>query len=244
MMSMVEPSDALRRCLRACSPRGSVGQPRLWDWQGAWQGGGLCPLCICILCCLCRVPGSAGSRGDPCLAGCRLCWCTCQRSAGVPAKLTASLSLSLSPCPCPSPVPRLRDWNAEGSFISCLQDLTAGSWQEGVTRRLRPTYTMAAGAQGQEQEQVLAPAVELMRVSSAEDSDWQPQHPTGGWPEEADSHFFGQVRVRATAGAGAMGSPSPATRSAGLTGCLQGQCPSRTIALAPGGASQPSGGPE
>ncbi|XP_068518238.1 ankyrin-1 isoform X1 [Anas acuta] len=89
---------------------------------------------------------------------------------------------------------RLRDWNAEGSFISCLQDLTAGSWQEGVTRRLRPTYTVAAGAQGQEQEQVLAPAVELMRVSSAEDSDWQPQHPTGGWPEEADSHFFRQVR--------------------------------------------------
>uniref|UniRef100_A0A8B9DHP0 Ankyrin-1 n=1 Tax=Anser cygnoides TaxID=8845 RepID=A0A8B9DHP0_ANSCY len=87
---------------------------------------------------------------------------------------------------------RLRDWNAEGSFISCLQDLTAGSWQEGVTRRLCPTYTVAAGAQGQEQEQVLAPAVELMRVSSAEDSDWQPQHPTGGWLEEADSHFFGQ----------------------------------------------------
>ncbi|XP_032059863.1 ankyrin-1 isoform X6 [Aythya fuligula] len=87
---------------------------------------------------------------------------------------------------------RLRDWNAEGSFISCLQDLTAGSWQEGVTRRLRPTYTVAAGAQGQEQEQVLAPAVELMRVSSAEDSDWQPQHPTGSWLEEADSHFFGQ----------------------------------------------------
>lgn len=36
------------------------------------------------------------------------------------------------------------------------------------------------------------PAVELMRVSSAEDSDWQPQHPTGGWQEEADSRFFGQ----------------------------------------------------
>ncbi|XP_050571753.1 ankyrin-1 [Cygnus atratus] len=87
---------------------------------------------------------------------------------------------------------RLRDWNAEGSFISCLQDLTAGSWQEGVTRRLCPTYTVAAGAQGQEQEQVLAPALELMRVSSAEDSDWQPQHPTGSWLEEADSHFFGQ----------------------------------------------------
>ncbi|NWS86682.1 ANK1 protein, partial [Toxostoma redivivum] len=87
---------------------------------------------------------------------------------------------------------RLRDWNAEGSFISCLQDLTAGSWQEGVTRRLLPTHTTASGAQGQEQEQVLMPAMELMRVSSAEDSDWQPQHPTGGWQEEADSRFFGQ----------------------------------------------------
>ncbi|NXJ67259.1 ANK1 protein, partial [Rostratula benghalensis] len=89
---------------------------------------------------------------------------------------------------------RLRDWNAEGSFISCLQDLTAGSWQEGVTRRLLPMHTMASGAQGQEQEQVLVPAVELMRVSSAEDSEWQPQHPTGGWQEEGDSRFFGQVR--------------------------------------------------
>ncbi|NXA60795.1 ANK1 protein, partial [Mohoua ochrocephala] len=68
---------------------------------------------------------------------------------------------------------RLRDWNAEGSFISCLQDLTAGSWQEGVTRRLLPTHTTASGAQGQEQEQVLTPAMELMRISSAEDSDWQ-----------------------------------------------------------------------
>uniref|UniRef100_A0A8C5U805 Ankyrin-1 n=1 Tax=Malurus cyaneus samueli TaxID=2593467 RepID=A0A8C5U805_9PASS len=55
---------------------------------------------------------------------------------------------------------RLRDWNAEGSFISCLQDLTAGSWQEGVTRRLLPTHTSASGAQGQEQEQVLVPAVD------------------------------------------------------------------------------------
>ncbi|KAM9516439.1 ankyrin-1 isoform 4-T4 [Guaruba guarouba] len=89
---------------------------------------------------------------------------------------------------------RLRDWNAEGSFISCLQDLTEGSWQEGVTRSLLPAHTTASGAQGQEQEQVLAPAVELMRVSSTEDSDWQPQHPTGGWQEEADSRFFGQVR--------------------------------------------------
>ncbi|NXA80344.1 ANK1 protein, partial [Thryothorus ludovicianus] len=59
---------------------------------------------------------------------------------------------------------RLRDWNAEGSFISCLQDLTAGSWQEGVTRRLLPTHTTASGAQGQEQEQVLMPATELMRA--------------------------------------------------------------------------------
>ncbi|XP_050838767.1 ankyrin-1 isoform X2 [Serinus canaria] len=87
---------------------------------------------------------------------------------------------------------RLRDWNAEGSFISCLQDLTAGSWQEGVTRRLLSTHTTASGAQGQQQEQVLVSATELMRVSSAEDSDWQPQHPTGGWQEEADSRFFGQ----------------------------------------------------
>ncbi|XP_054252546.1 ankyrin-1 [Indicator indicator] len=78
---------------------------------------------------------------------------------------------------------RLRDWNAEGSFVSCLQDLTAGSWQEGVTRRLLQTHTTASGPQGQEQEQVLVPAVELMRVSSAEDSNWQ---------QEADSHFFGQ----------------------------------------------------
>ncbi|NWS74850.1 ANK1 protein, partial [Crotophaga sulcirostris] len=89
---------------------------------------------------------------------------------------------------------RLRDWNAEGSFISCLQDLTAGSWQEGVTRRLLPTHTTASGAQGQEQEQVLVPAVELMRVSSAEDSDWQPQHPAGSRQEEAHSRFFAQVR--------------------------------------------------
>lgn len=126
-------------------------------------------------------------------------WGACRGSAGAQgaalhAKLTASLSLSLSPYPCPSLVPRLRDWNAEGSFISCLQDLTAGSWQEGVTRRLLPSHTTASGAQGQEQEQV------LMRISSAEDSDWQPQHPTGGWQEEADSRFFGQVR----AGAGAQ----------------------------------------
>ncbi|NXJ84813.1 ANK1 protein, partial [Trogon melanurus] len=89
---------------------------------------------------------------------------------------------------------RLRDWNAEGSFISCLQDLTAGSWQEGVTRRLLLTHTTASGAQSQEQEQVLVPAMELMRVSSAEDSDWRPQHPTGSWREEADSRFSGQVR--------------------------------------------------
>uniref|UniRef100_A0A8C4JAH8 Ankyrin-1 n=1 Tax=Dromaius novaehollandiae TaxID=8790 RepID=A0A8C4JAH8_DRONO len=63
---------------------------------------------------------------------------------------------------------RLRDWNAEGSFISCLQDLAAGSWQEGVTQRLRLTHATASGAQGQEQEQVLVPAVEPMRTSSVE----------------------------------------------------------------------------
>ncbi|XP_068776748.1 ankyrin-1 isoform X4 [Struthio camelus] len=93
---------------------------------------------------------------------------------------------------------RLRDWNAEGSFISCLQDLTAGSWQEGVTRSLRLTHTTASGVQGQEQEQVLVPAVELMRISSAEDSDWQPQHSAGQafgrWQEKADSSFFVQMQ--------------------------------------------------
>lgn len=163
------------------------------------------------------------------------------------AKLTASLSLSLSPCPCPSPVPRLRDWNAEGSFISCLQDLTEGSWQEGVTRRLLPTHTTASGAQGQEQEQVLVPAVELMRVSSAEDSDWQPQHPTGGWQEEADSRFFGQVRVRA-GGPGPAGGGDPMESpflslpqgQPGRPGASRGtSLLARFLPPAPGGASQP-----
>ncbi|NXC41475.1 ANK1 protein, partial [Penelope pileata] len=78
----------------------------------------------------------------------------------VQARITASPTISHT---VEKSADRLRDWNAEGSFISCLQDLTAGSWQEGVTRRLGPTHTMAAGALGQEQEQVLAPAVELMR---------------------------------------------------------------------------------
>ncbi|NWI63121.1 ANK1 protein, partial [Todus mexicanus] len=109
----------------------------------------------------------------------------------VQARITASPTVSHV---VEKSVDRLRDWNAEGSFISCLQDLTAGSWQEGVTRRLLPTHTTASGPQGQEQEQVLVPATELMRVSSTEDSDWQPQHPTGSWQEEADSRFFGQVR--------------------------------------------------
>ncbi|NWX92961.1 ANK1 protein, partial [Nothoprocta pentlandii] len=55
---------------------------------------------------------------------------------------------------------RLRDWNAEGSFISCLQDVAAGSWQEGVTHGLCLTHTTATGVRGQEQEQVLVPGVE------------------------------------------------------------------------------------
>uniref|UniRef100_A0A663ECU8 Ankyrin-1 n=1 Tax=Aquila chrysaetos chrysaetos TaxID=223781 RepID=A0A663ECU8_AQUCH len=142
---------------------------------------------------------------------------------------------------------RLRDWNAEGSFISCLQDLTAGSWQEGVTRRLLLTHTTASGAQGQEREQVLVPAVELMRVSSAEDSDWQPQHPMGGWQEEADSGFFGQVRVRA-GGPGPTGGGEPADDPLPILprgqpsrlGAGGGTSPlARFLAPAPGGASQP-----
>ncbi|KAM8794705.1 ankyrin-1 [Eudromia elegans] len=67
--------------------------------------------------------------------------------------------------------PRLRDWNAEGSFISCLQDVTAGSWQEGVAHGLRLTHAAAAGVRGQQQEQVPVPGVEPMRVSSAQDGD-------------------------------------------------------------------------
>ncbi|OXB62723.1 hypothetical protein ASZ78_010790 [Callipepla squamata] len=110
----------------------------------------------------------------------------------VQARITASPTVSHT---VERSADRLRDWNAEGSFISCLQDLTAGSWQEGVTRRLGPAHIAAAGAQGQEQEQVLAPDVELMRVSSTEDSDWQPQHPAGSWPEEADSYCFGQLLI-------------------------------------------------
>ncbi|KAM9215647.1 ankyrin-1-like isoform 2-T2 [Leptosomus discolor] len=107
----------------------------------------------------------------------------------VQARITASATVSHV---MEKSADRLRDWNAEGSFISCLQDLTAGSWQEGVTRSLLLTHTTASGARGQEQEQVLVPAGELIRVSSTEDSDWQPQHPMGSRQEEADSHFFGQ----------------------------------------------------
>uniref|UniRef100_A0A8C4JAW1 Ankyrin 1 n=1 Tax=Dromaius novaehollandiae TaxID=8790 RepID=A0A8C4JAW1_DRONO len=85
---------------------------------------------------------------------------------------------------------RLRDWNAEGSFISCLQDLAAGSWQEGVTQRLRLTHATASGAQGQEQEQVLVPAVEPMRTSSAEDSDWQAPRNRAGLGAEHPLSFL------------------------------------------------------
>ncbi|NWS57994.1 ANK1 protein, partial [Chunga burmeisteri] len=81
----------------------------------------------------------------------------------VQARITASPTVSLV---VEKSTDRLRDWNAEGSFISCLQDLTAGSWQEGVTRRLLPTHTTASGVQGQEREQVLVQAVELMRTKA------------------------------------------------------------------------------
>uniref|UniRef100_A0A8C3F792 Ankyrin 1 n=1 Tax=Chrysemys picta bellii TaxID=8478 RepID=A0A8C3F792_CHRPI len=57
---------------------------------------------------------------------------------------------------------RLRDWNAEGSFVSCLQDLPEGSWQEGVPRspRLLPRAAPGAAPQGRGQEQVLGPPAE------------------------------------------------------------------------------------
>uniref|UniRef100_A0A8C0H959 Ankyrin-1 n=1 Tax=Chelonoidis abingdonii TaxID=106734 RepID=A0A8C0H959_CHEAB len=57
---------------------------------------------------------------------------------------------------------RLRDWNAEGCFVSCLQDLPEGSWQEGVPRspRLLPRAAPGAAPQGRGQEQVLGPPAE------------------------------------------------------------------------------------
>uniref|UniRef100_A0A8C0H574 Ankyrin-1 n=1 Tax=Chelonoidis abingdonii TaxID=106734 RepID=A0A8C0H574_CHEAB len=55
-----------------------------------------------------------------------------------------------------------RDWNAEGCFVSCLQDLPEGSWQEGVPRspRLLPRAAPGAAPQGRGQEQVLGPPAE------------------------------------------------------------------------------------
>uniref|UniRef100_A0A452J687 Uncharacterized protein n=1 Tax=Gopherus agassizii TaxID=38772 RepID=A0A452J687_9SAUR len=51
-----------------------------------------------------------------------------------------------------------RDWNAEGSFVCCLQDLPEGSWQEGVPRSpcLLPRAAPGAAPQGRGQEQVLS----------------------------------------------------------------------------------------
>uniref|UniRef100_A0A452J6L1 Uncharacterized protein n=1 Tax=Gopherus agassizii TaxID=38772 RepID=A0A452J6L1_9SAUR len=73
---------------------------------------------------------------------------------------------------------RLRDWNAEGSFVCCLQDLPEGSWQEGVPRSpcLLPRAAPGAAPQGRGQEQVLRPPTEGLRIDPHEESDWQPQH--------------------------------------------------------------------
>ncbi|XP_077661971.1 ankyrin-1 isoform X1 [Eretmochelys imbricata] len=95
---------------------------------------------------------------------------------------------------------RLRDWNAEGSFVSCLQDLPEGSWQEGVPRspRLLPRAAPGAAPQGRGQEQVLGPPPERLRIDPPEESGWQPQHTRSQdysqWLEEADSSFFRQTR--------------------------------------------------
>uniref|UniRef100_A0A8C0H4R2 Ankyrin-1 n=1 Tax=Chelonoidis abingdonii TaxID=106734 RepID=A0A8C0H4R2_CHEAB len=94
---------------------------------------------------------------------------------------------------------RLRDWNAEGCFVSCLQDLPEGSWQEGVPRspRLLPRAAPGAAPQGRGQEQVLGPPAERLRIDPPEESDWQPQHTRSQdysqWLE-ADSSFFRQTR--------------------------------------------------
>ncbi|XP_065440855.1 ankyrin-1 isoform X12 [Chrysemys picta bellii] len=95
---------------------------------------------------------------------------------------------------------RLRDWNAEGSFVSCLQDLPEGSWQEGVPRspRLLPRAAPGAAPQERGQEQVLGPPAERLQIDPPEESDWQPQHTRSQdyskWLEEADSSFFRQTR--------------------------------------------------
>ncbi|XP_043359035.1 ankyrin-1 isoform X14 [Dermochelys coriacea] len=95
---------------------------------------------------------------------------------------------------------RLRDWNAEGSFVSCLQDLPEGSWQEGVPRspRLLPRAAPGAAPQGRGQEHVLGPPSERLRIDPPEESDWQLQHTRSQdysqWLEEADSSFFRQTR--------------------------------------------------
>ncbi|XP_053877044.1 ankyrin-1-like isoform X1 [Malaclemys terrapin pileata] len=95
---------------------------------------------------------------------------------------------------------RLRDWNAEGSFVSCLQDLPEGSWQEGVPRspRLLPRAAPGAAPQGRGQEQVLGPSDERLRINPPEESDWQPQHTRtqdySQWLEAMDSSFFRQTR--------------------------------------------------
>ncbi|KAM7153401.1 ankyrin-1-like isoform 1-T1 [Macrochelys suwanniensis] len=95
---------------------------------------------------------------------------------------------------------RLRDWNAEGSFVSCLQDLPEGSWQEGVPRspRLLPRAAPGAAPHGRGQEQVLGSLAERLRIDPPEESDWQPQHTRSQhcsqWLEEADSSFFRHMR--------------------------------------------------
>ncbi|XP_074796232.1 ankyrin-1 isoform X11 [Natator depressus] len=95
---------------------------------------------------------------------------------------------------------RLRDWNAEGSFVSCLQDLPEGSWQEGVPRspRLLPRAAPGGAPLGRGQEQVLGPPPEHLRIDPPEESGWQPQHTRSQdysqRLEEADSSFFRQTR--------------------------------------------------
>ncbi|XP_059586613.1 ankyrin-1 isoform X2 [Alligator mississippiensis] len=99
-------------------------------------------------------------------------------------------------------VDRLRDWNAEGSFVSRLQDLPEGSWQEGVARSAHLLNVMgpgsASGAWSQDQGTVLMPPAERMRIDSGEESDSRPpplhSQTFSSWLEEADSSFFGQTR--------------------------------------------------
>ncbi|XP_074838126.1 ankyrin-1 isoform X3 [Carettochelys insculpta] len=95
---------------------------------------------------------------------------------------------------------RLRDWNAEGSFVSCLQDLPEGAWQEGVPGSPRLLPRAAPGAdpllRGPEHKGAAGAPAEHLRSDSPEKSDRQHRRSQGysKWREEVESSFIRQPR--------------------------------------------------